>query len=350
MKRIVVKSFKEDLKGFLGLVPNRIKAINESSNEPLPKEYGVNALAAELHPSVLNLTVSDINEIADGVKILTLTDNENKKLPFFRAGQNINIKNKGFSTPFSVLSSPGSDRYEIAVFAENKDNVSQYLFNIQAGSKIITSGPEGLFYYISLRDKNSVTAFCDNQGAPALISMAKSIACGIENYDLKIIYFDQNNNFVFSNIFKELHVSVEYVSNFPETKTDTDKFFVSGTNSFCDLALQKLPNARINVVNPPQYSGEATKEYQCTVICRDEKFVFTCKDNETLLSAFERNSVPSAAKCKIGECGYCRCKLVEGNVETISVHSVDSLRQADKKYNFIHPCRAFAKSDVTLAL
>lgn len=350
MKRIVVKSFKEDLKGFLNIVPNRIKAINESSNEPLPKEYGVNALASELHPSVLNLTVSDIEEIADGVKILTLTSSENNKLPFFRAGQNINVKNAGFSTPFSILSCPGNGAYEIAVFADSKDNVSQYLYSLQAGDKIITSGPEGLFYYISLRDKNSVTAFCDNQGAPALISMAKSISSNIDNYDLNIIYFDENGNFIFRSIFKELPVSVEYVSEFPETKTDADKFFVSGTNGFCDLALQKLPNARINVVNPSQYSGEATKEYQCTVICRDEKFVFTCKNNETLLSAFERNSVPSAAKCKIGECGYCRCKLIEGNVETISVHSVDSLRQADKKYNFIHPCRAFAKSDVTLAL
>ncbi len=350
MKRIVVKSFKEDLKGFLSLVPNRIKAINESSNEPLPKKYGVNALASELHPSVLKLTVSDVNEIADGVKILTLTDGENNKLPYFRAGQNINIKNEGFSTPFSLLSCPGSGVYEIAVFSDNKDSVSQYLFNLQAGSNLVTSGPEGLFYYISLRDKNNVTAFCDNQGAPALISMAKSISCGIENYNLKIIYFDENGNYIFRNIVKELPVAIEYVSDFPETKTNFDKFFVSGTNGFCGLALQKFPNARINVVNPPQYSGEATNEYQCTVIFRDKKFVFTCKDNETLLSAFERNSVPSAAKCKIGECGYCRCKLIEGDVETISVHSVDSLRQADKKYNFIHPCRAFAKSDVILAL
>lgn len=347
MKRIVVKSLKEDLNGFLNLVPNRIKAINEAENKPLPKEYGVNALASALHPSEIQLNISDINEIADGVKIITF---ESNTLPLFRAGQNINIKHSGFSTPFSLLSSPAEKQYKIAVFFENKDNVSQYLFNAKKGDEIISSGPEGLFYYIGLRDKNSVTAFCDNSGAPALISMAKSIADKIENYNLKIVYFDENSNFIFSGFFKELPVTIEYVTDFVKPENNDNKIFISGTNDFCNIIKKAFPAARINVANPPQIIGEETKEYLCTVIYRNEKFVFSCKDNETILSAFERNSVPSAAKCKVGECGYCRCKLIDGKVETINIMSVDSLRQADKKYNFIHPCRSFARSNLTLAL
>ncbi len=350
MKRLVVKSFKEDLNGFLNLVPNRIKAINESSNEPLPSEYGVNKLASSLHPSALNLTVTNIYDFEGGAKVLTLVDSDNKKLPFFRAGQNINIKSGSFSSPFSLMSAPGSNCYEIAVFPDSEDIVSQYLIGLTINSKIISSGPEGLFYYISLRDKNKITAFCDNYGAPALISMARSIAKGTDNYSLKIIYFDKNGKHIFRDIIKELPVSVEYVSTLPEECCVSDKSFISGTNEFCNLALQKFPNSRINVVNPPQYYGKANNEYKCTVTYRDKKFVFTCKDNETLLSAFERNSVPSSAKCKTGECGYCRCKLIDGDVETVNIHSVNSLREADKKYNFIHPCRSFAKSDLILAL
>lgn len=347
MKRIVVKSLKEDLNGFLNLVPNRIKAINEAENKPLPKEYGVNKLASELHPSEIRLVVSDVTVIADGIRVISF---KGEKLPVFRAGQNINIKYAGFSTPFSLLSSPAEKQYKIAVFSENKDNVSQHLFNAEKGDEIISSGPEGLFYYIGLRDKNSVTAFCDNQGAPALISMAKSIADKIESYNLKIVYFDKNNNFIFSSFFKELSVTVEYVSDYDGIKNNNGRIFISGTNDFCSIIMKDFPLARINVANPPQIIGEETKEYLCTVIYRDHKFVFSCKDNETILSAFERNSVPSAAKCKVGECGYCRCKLIEGNVETINIQSVDSLRQADKKYNFIHPCRSFARSNLTLAL
>ncbi|MBQ8762926.1 MAG: 2Fe-2S iron-sulfur cluster binding domain-containing protein [Clostridia bacterium] len=351
MKRLVIKSFKDDLNGFLNLVPNRIKAINESNADPLPKEYGVNALALELHPSELELTVSDTTEITDGVRILSLVPDKKTVLPFFRAGQSINIKNESFSTPFSILSSPGSDKYEIAVFSDNKDNVSRHLYDLQIGSKIRTSGPEGFFYYISLRDKNTITAFCDNQGAPALISMAKSIADKTESYSLKIVYFDKDSDYIFRDILNNIpSVSAEYVADYSEIKADCGKAFVSGTESFCEACIQRLPDARINIVNPKQCSGETTEEFQCTVTFRDKKFVFTCKSNETLLSAFERNSVPSAAKCKAGECGYCRCKLVEGQVETVNIHSVDSLRQADKKYNFIHPCRSFAKSDLILAL
>ncbi len=347
MKRLVVKSLKEDLNGFLNLVPNRIKAINEAENKPLPKEYGVNALAAELHPNKIILTVSDVVEIANGIKVISF---EGKNLPVFRAGQNINIKIVGYSTPFSLLSSPTDKIYKIAVFSENNDAVSQHLSNAKKGDTITASGPEGLFYYIGLRDKNSITAFCDNQGAPALISMAKSIADQTENYDLKIVYFNKNDNFVFRSFFENLPVTVEYVTDIVGIRNNGNKIFISGTNAFCESIKKDFPHARINAVNPPQFFGEETKEYVCTVIYRDQKFVFGCKDNETILSAFERNSVPSAAKCKVGECGYCRCKLIEGNIETINIHSVDSLRQADKKYNFIHPCRSFARSNLTLAL
>lgn len=347
MKRLIVKSFKEDLKGFLNLVPNRIKAINEAENKPLPKEYGVNKLADELHPSEIHLTVSDVVEIADGVKLITF---ENKNLPFFRAGQNINIKHAGFSTPFSFLSSPAEKNYKIAVFSESKDIVSQHLFNVKKGDKIISSGPEGLFYYIRLRDKNEITAFCDNQGAPALLSIAKSFADQTEDINLKIIYFDESHNFIFGSLFKELPVTVEYVSDFVGIQNTNGKIYISGTNAFCDIIKKDFPHARINIVNPAQFFGENTKEYQCKVTYRDKEFNFTCFGNETILSSFERNNIPSPAKCKIGECGFCRCRLIDGKVNTINISGIDSVREADKKYNFIHPCRAFAESDLTLAL
>ncbi len=347
MKRLVVKSFREDLNGFLNLVPNRIKAINEAENKPLPKEYGVNKLASELHPSEIRLVVSDVTVIADGIRVISF---KGEKLPLFRAGQNINIKYEGFSTPFSLLSSPAEKEYRIAVFPENNDTVSQHLLNAEKGDIINSSGPEGLFYYIGLRDKSIVTAFCDNQGAPALISMAKSIADKIESYEMKIVYYDKSRNFVFADFFRGLPVTVEYVSDYGNADNNNGKIFISGTDDFCDSVKKAFPSARINIVNPSRLFGEETKEYLCTVIYRDKKFVFGCKDNETILSAFERNGVPSAAKCKVGECGYCRCKLIEGKVETINIQSVDSLRQADKKYNFIHPCRSFARSNLTLAL
>lgn len=348
--RIIVKSVKDDIKGFLNLVPDRIKKINEAPADPLPAEYGVNALASRLHPKKLELSVSDVSEIAGGVKILTLAA-DSGSLPFFRAGQGINIKNGSYSAPFSILSSPNDEKYEIAVFAQFDDSVSPYLFGLKTGEKLKASGPEGLFYYISLRDKKNVTVFCDNQGAPALISMAKSIASGAENYNLKIIYCDKNKNFVFRNIIDDIPaVTSEYVSDFSAVNPQDGSVFVSGTSGFCEKVSAEFKNARIHAVNLPQSAGKAEKEYKCRVIYRDEEFVFTCKDNETLLAAFERNSVPSAAKCKVGECGYCRCKLLDGEVETISIHGIDSRREADKKYNFIHPCRAFAKSDLTLAL
>lgn len=362
MSRLIIRSIKEDIKGFMNLVPHRIEKISEAANKPLPHEYGVNALASRLHPKEQKLIISSVESLSDEVKIITLTSAENKPLAFFRAGQNIIIKAGSFSTPFSLVSSPDETDYKIAVFSQASDAVSQFLWNRAEGDIIETSDPQGFFYYTSLRDKDTVIAVCDSFGAPAVLSMLNSIKSGNESYKLKIYYCDTKENFVFRNLFIEdstefIKKPADATEKIKSLPSDSYSLFISGNSSFYDNAVKaanqlnlSAGRIRFNIITPAQTSDAPAKEFNCRVIYRDTEFEFICFGNETLLSAFERNGIPSPAKCKIGECGFCRCRLVEGEIETINCAGVDSRRSADKKYNFIHPCRAFAKSDITLAL
>ncbi len=347
MSRLIIRSRREDITRFMNLVTDRIKKINEAEPKPVTGKYGVNVLADKLHPKTQTLVISDNRRLSEKTKILSLTPADGS-LSFFRAGQSINIKNGSFSSPFPLLSAPGEKKYEIAVFTDANDNVSKHLFELPVGSVIEASGPEGLFYYSPLRDKKTVIAVCTSEGIAPIISMAKS-----EDFNLKIIYCDKSQKFVFKELLNGF--TVEYTNEFSSEYIPSDcSVFISGPADFCENVSSRLKleagRARIHIALPAQTENLPDAEYKCTVIYRDKKFEFSCFGNETVLAAFERNSIPSPAKCKVGECGFCRCRLIEGKVNTVTTAGIDSRRKADKKYDFIHPCRAFAESDITLAL
>ncbi len=206
--------------------------------------------------------------------------------------------------------------------------------------KIISSAPEGLFYYSTLRDKSNIILICDDHGFPNAFSILKT------NQNAKIIYVSNNPVFNFTN---EDSV-IEYSESIPKLKPENTSVFISGCENFCETAKKLYPNARINVTRANDILGKKNAEYNIKVTYRNNEFSFKIADNETLLSAFERNNIPANAKCKIGECGYCRCRLISGKTETVLCCDIDSRRQSDIDYGYIHPCRTLAKSDLTLAL
>ena len=107
---------------------------------------------AELHPSVLNLIVSEIESVSPIAKRIRFVS-ENGYLPPFEAGQYINvfceIDGVRTSRPYS-LSSSAVQRgyYEITVAAVDGGFVSGYLLNeLKVGDKLEANGPAGVFRY-----------------------------------------------------------------------------------------------------------------------------------------------------------------------------------------------------------
>lgn len=364
MGRIIVKSFFEDIKNFKNMIPYRIQKINEAENKPLPQTYGVNELSSKLHPKKQKVVISSAFFLDNKTKILILSSRESKSLAYFRAGQGVNIKINSYTTFFPLLSSPDEKDYKIVVFADFEDVVSKYLFSQPENTELEISGPEGLFYYSSLRDKNSLVFICDIFGTPPVISICKSLIKTGDNTEMKVILLNQDENCNVQNLFEAENISVDVAKNiyevYEKTKSNVcapSSFFVSGKQELCNEATDLFSNfklirgrIRLYVANPFQRADLPEYRYNCSVIYRDKTFEFECTGNETLLSAFERSNIPTQAKCKVGECGYCRCKLLDGEVEILNCNDIDSRRSADEKYGFVHPCRAFAKSDLTLVL
>ena len=76
------------------------------------------------------------------------------------------------------------------------------------------------------------------------------------------------------------------------------------------------------------------------------EYMIKCAANEPILVALERAAIKAPSRCRSGECGWCRSKLISGNV---FVPKENELRRwADIAYGYIHPCSSFALSDIVL--
>ena len=91
------------------------------------------------------------------------------------------------------------------------------------------------------------------------------------------------------------------------------------------------------------------KTFELTVVMNDgiERKI-PARADEPILVAFERAGIEAPSKCRSGECGFCRSKLVSG--ECYTPGKVERRRQYDKVTGYIHPCCTFPKSDCRILI
>ena len=67
---------------------------------------------------------------------------------------------------------------------------------------------------------------------------------------------------------------------------------------------------------------------------------------EPVLVALERAGIVEHSRCRSGECGWCRSKLVSGQIFILAEN--EGRRLADMDHGYIHLCCTFALSDLTI--
>ena len=77
-------------------------------------------------------------------------------------------------------------------------------------------------------------------------------------------------------------------------------------------------------------------------------FEIPCNANENILVALERAGVAGPNRCRGGICGWCRSRLLSGDV--FIPEDTDGRRAQDKLDGYIHPCATFAVSDLSIEM
>ena len=396
---VTVRSNTKDLFAFTKLVAERQKRFERASSEPITEDP-INDLARKLHPDVQYLIVKDIKNETKSTKTFTLVvdpSSTTKELTIFRSGQYLSLKVEvngvTITRPYSIASTPKDalqGRYELTIKKEEHGFLTNYIWeNWSIGTRVESSGPEGFFYYEPLRDTKNIVGIAGGSGITPFRSIAKAIIDGSIDAQLTvlygssdeedIIYYDEFQAFERENPdkIKFVHVlscdvvSLEgceqgfITSGLIEKYCDVknSSFFICGPQimyNFIEKEMEKfeLPHKRIrreafgevkDVLALPGYPQElAEKTFKVTVHVGNLSKDIPAVATESILVALERANFAPPAKCRSGECGFCRSRLVSGELFISPIS--DWRRKADKKFNYFHPCSSYPTSNIEIVI
>lgn len=371
-----------DMLRFKKMVPTRRQMLAQGENKPLPQEYRTNTLAKKLHPGYMQVELTATRFLTDTIRELTFKRVDTEQFPFFRAGQYVSIQIKIgdslVSRPYSIVSTPHQALENKLVLAvENAGFVSGYLNEkAKVGDRFVMTEPSGEFHYENLRDSQHIVCVAGGSGITPFMSMAGSLADGDENYSMILFYGARTaDQLAYKTELDDLAARCEglkvvYVLS-DEEQPGCEKGFVSAQlmKKYTDLtdstfflcgpqAMYDFVEKELSTLHLPQKAvhrdaaccGDLSIEHPCefklTVHMRDEVYVISAKENETLLTAMERAGLNAPNKCRAGGCGFCHSKWLSGSYQV--AEDRDGRREADRKFGFIHPCVTYPLEDMEI--
>lgn len=376
---------KKDTLNLKTIEKERKKIIQSSDDGKINTKFHMNDLANSLHPDVQHVKVAEIIEESNDAKTFILVPDVNagtKKLAYFRAGQYVTVKVKidgcTYTRPYTISCSPKNvldNIYTITVKKRPKGIVSSYFIdNVQIDDTFTISAPMGNFYYEPLRDARNIIALVGGSGITPFIAMAEAIVDGTLDCKLSILYGAKTESeLLFKNKLNALAkksdlIQVKFILSEEENPKyepgfitkDMIEVYMQKENSFfvCGpLPMYEAMNDILKEFNLPNkyirhdaFFGKIDLDengtYNLTVITKKGEVNIPCKSRETLLVSMEKNGIEAPSKCHVGECGFCRSKLIAGRVKMLD----DYVLSSDKDYEYIHPCVSFPESDIVLKL
>ena len=246
------------------------------------------------------------------------------------------------------------------------------LKEIAEGDILNILGPFGHFTYSKIRDQKDVLLIAGGSGITPFMSYLQS-SYFLKNINSVTLLYGAKNEFEL--IFKKEidaiasqnpKVKVAYIlseekrSDYEYGFIDEEKLrriglenksiFLSGPVPmyfYISETLKKLdiPNKYIrHEIFTETPENLENKQFTLTVKMLDKTITIPCQENETLITSMEKARAKTLVHCTVGTCGFCRSKLLSGEVKTDNSH----IRMADKEENYIHPCVTYPLSDVVI--
>ena len=386
--KIKIKNGLTDILNFGKHIKLRNKIFSGSPDNKIP-EGKINLLAKSLHPTIQKLIITQVIEEAPGIKTFRLKPKKGEIAPF-RAGQYVSLSYKfdglTLSRPYSLSSSPTAalrhNYYDITIKETTEGAFfSQVVFSHwKQGTRIDSSGPSGTFYYESLRDSSTILCLAGGSGITPFRSI---ITEELKNHNDNRFYlfygFNTPDQEIFKADFQELQerypkrffhtpvcmspecnwkgksgtLSLNLLKeSLNEDELKKASLFICGPQALHEymdreLSVLNLERKQIRRENfSPSLGVSEETTYQLTILERGKQRTAVARTDETLITALERAGINPPVLCRAGECGWCRSQLIKGEIETDD--RLTGLRGADKKFNWIHPCVCYPKSDITI--
>ena len=385
---------KFDMLKFKNMAKVREQAIQAAPAKEINGDFQININAKKLHPDYQRLVVAEVIEHTDAhAKTFVFKREDGAPFPYFRAGQYLSLKlpiEGSFVTrAYSLCSSPKdalSGTAAITVRSNPGGFVADKLLEtLKVGDVVTASDPQGFFYYEDLRDAKTVIGLAGGSGITPFLSMAYALRDGIEDFNLVLLFGSRDEkNILFKKEldeiaaacpkFKVVHVlsneekegyehgfiTAELIKKYAPADEEYSVYLCGPEAMYrflkpeiAKLGLperlfrRKMIDVTKEVWNCTGYPAECKgKEFNLTVKQGAAEYTIKAKAEEPVLVAIERAGIKAPSRCRSGECGWCRSKLISG---TVYIPEENELRRwADVHYGYIHPCSSFATSDLVL--
>ena len=380
-----------DMLKFKNMPKVREAAIQAAPSTPLPKTLTTNEKAKLRHPEKQSVVVSEIRQNGPDAKTIVLKTEDGSPLAPYRAGQYVSVSvpigNTVTTRSYSLCGSPAwakRGEYNITVKRDDAGFVSPWIQdNWQVGQKVTISGPQGHLYYERIRDAKKVVALAGGSGITPFMGMAYALRDGLEDFDLTILFGSRTEDaIIYKKELDEVCAACDKV-HVVHVLSDEEKpgyehgfitaelikkyggeeysIFMCGPQAmynFLDNEIAKLGLRRKFVRremfgmikdpwNQPDYPAEIRgKTFNLRIVQCGREYDVPVSADEPIIVAAERAGIAVPSRCRSGECGWCRSKLVSGKVYI--PEKTDGRRRADVEFNYIHPCSSFAMSDLVL--
>lgn len=342
-----------DMLKFKKMASVREDAIQAAPANEINTTFPINVNAKKLHPDYQDLVVDKVVDYESaGAKKFIFKRQGGGNPANFRAGQYLSLKmeieGSAITRPYSICSSPQEatreGKYAITVKTNPGGFAADWMLaNLKKGDRVITSDPQGQFYYEDLRDAKHIIALAGGSGITPFLSMAAAIVEGSEDFNLTILFGSRTveailfkdeldklaeqskgkvkvvhilsdeevdgyeHGFISADIIKKYAPEGEDYSIFvcgPEAMYKFAKKEVAKLNLPRRLVRSELLGVTKDVTSDPKYKGDSTATYNVTVKQAGQKdVVIPAAANETLLVAFERAGIKAPSRCRSGECG-----------------------------------------------
>lgn len=329
--------------------------------------YGVNALADALHPKQQALTVSAVQELASNCRIYTLVPDVSRgttHLAVFRPGQYLSVRlrmGEAVTTRTCTLCASPTVRESYTVTLMDHDEATHHIFaNWTVGTPVEASAPLGDFCYEALRDANHVLAVAEGTGVLPFLSMARAIADGSEAFSLTLCYFAPVPHWkalaALAAVCPRLSLvqisfPEELTAHLPQQEYTAFLALSRGKRAQIGELLQSAAHAPKNVRQSLCHApADPLSPFPVTLSVRlyGRELTILGQSNETVLAILERSGIPAPSHCRSGHCGWCRARLLSGEVWLPEEN--DNRRLADLKHNIIHPCCSYPRSNLTIEI
>lgn len=383
MVKVKISSLgKLDLIKYKTLGLDRNDWLLEGSEELIKRNTALEKLENGLSVDKENVAIKEIINETSICKTLVLKTLNEKKLPYFRAGQFITvtkiINGKFITRPYTITSSldkASNGEYRITVEKVENGIMSGYLVDeAKVGDELTISGPFGNFYYTKLRDNKNIVGLASGRGITPFYAMAKALEANDEEYNLYLLYnCRREKDIIFkkelerlskelSNFKLKIILSDEESENYLNGFITTDLIKEFGLKEYSIFAcgyegFLKYLNKELEVLNLPRkfirYEDylpkcniKKVREFSMLVRMGEAVKKCECFNNKTILESLEEAKIYVPSRCHTGKCGLCKTRLLNGKVKIIN----DKRNENDIIENFIHPCSTYPMSDIEIRI